>query len=415
MGPFPALTGDPHAIQLDADAHRAAADSISQAAGLLRTIANSNGTVSEAVDAMRQRMLDLSTEITKAKVRYEGVADALQIYATKLRNAQDLAQAARTKIQSVQTSLNYAVYWRDHYHDELRNPADPEYAENHRRYVNYRNQANDLNDDLAAATTSYWAAAEDKNRAALDAMQSINDAADASDLNDSLWDVVVAGWTGLQNFVTENAEFFSQLQEIVAAVAEVLSTISTILTILALIPIPGLNAVLAGLALTFAVASLVLSVVSLILTALLIDSGKRTVGDLISSAITVAVSVLSVVGAGKAVKLAAERPLSSLAGAVLQDAQEEMAADIAKDLSIEFLGNTLGDVSEAVGNALTPNPDADCMTGPAFPVVLELPHVGIEMMELGDVEIPVLDIGLGVGISINPEIGTSVQCMLADA
>ena len=99
------VPGSPDSVQDGADAMAAVATTISEAAENLRSIAASEGQVSLAVDAFRERALEVAGQIELVHDRYSGAADALSGYVEPLRSAQSLAREALEEATAARTAI----------------------------------------------------------------------------------------------------------------------------------------------------------------------------------------------------------------------------------------------------------------------------------------------------------------------
>lgn len=90
------LQGDPAALETKAATLQKTANAISEAAVALHSL--TEGSASDAVDALRGKATDVATHLTVAHSRYQGTASALQTYAIDL---QPIQRSARTHIDQL--------------------------------------------------------------------------------------------------------------------------------------------------------------------------------------------------------------------------------------------------------------------------------------------------------------------------
>ncbi len=83
------VPGDWSQVSRDAIGYGRVADAIEQAKKDLIRVFQEEQLTGEAIDAMKEVALEVADRIGPAKTRYRGVADALAVYATPLRDAQD--------------------------------------------------------------------------------------------------------------------------------------------------------------------------------------------------------------------------------------------------------------------------------------------------------------------------------------
>lgn len=372
------LSGSPSAVRGDAQAQRTAGEAIQEAADLLRDVADRNNTTSEAVDEIRTKSLEVADYITKARVRFDMTADALNIYADKLEAAQQRANNAIARVNNATGELSDAEFMRDRLKEETDSSPLEGMVETYERWVYYRDRAIEFGQEVVAAGIEYAAAVTDKELAAAEAILNIDEAARMSGLNDSIFDLLAMMWRGFVNWVTENAAFFDELQKALAFVGEWLGAISLVLAVLSLIP--GLNAITGPLLLAFTILSAVVAVASFVITAALVKSGRRTVGDAVSTGILAAVSVVgAVAGLGSAATAvnAATRPATTATAAAVSEAQEQIVINIVKDQVIDTVAGGVADaaggITDGIINAVDPNAQCTCVADPPAPFELSLP------------------------------------------
>lgn len=279
------LPGNPGLVKAEASHMVEAAARMEQAAAALRDVAAHAR--SKAVDGMRDNAEKVAKVMTSAAIRYRGAGHALAAYAPVLEAAQTqakraIAQLGGTDVGSAQADVSRAELdpWE---HLTL---SEEEKTQRATELARAKSDLAEQRAAEAAAWALYADAKADVEKAAGIAMSGIQAANDLSALNDSFWD-------DFNGFVDK------YVVPALNALTDILDVISDILGVIALVLafIPGLQALAAaigGLA-------LVLKGISLLVTALLAFAGKKTWGDVLAKAITLALSIVLKGGASKAV------------------------------------------------------------------------------------------------------------------
>ena len=225
------VPGKPYKIRNGAEHMATVATAITEAAENLRTIASAEGQVSLAVDAFRERALDVASEIELVHERYKGAADALDGYVEPLTAARTLAAealsdaiAARAQISSAQTDIANAenALWGAE-DDDARQTANDNLSDAYTAQNNGYSALEDAKEKLGTAMTN-------RDEAAESAMGMIDEALEANGLDDSGW----------RQFLNKNAD-------ILDAIATALAVIGAVVAIVSIF-IPGVNLIVLGIA-----------------------------------------------------------------------------------------------------------------------------------------------------------------------
>ncbi|WP_454085211.1 putative T7SS-secreted protein [Georgenia sp. Marseille-Q6866] len=222
------VPGSPDSVQDGADAMAAVATTISEAAENLRSIASSEGQVSLAVDAFRERALEVAGQIELVHDRYSGAADALSGYVEPLRSAQSLARQALEEATAARTALTTAdadVYTAEqglaHTLPEDMDRANETLSDAYTARAGAQEALDDAVIKLNTAIGNRDAAAES-------AMSLIDEALEANGLDDNGW----------RQFLNKNAELLDGIAKGLAIAGAVLAVVAMF--------IPGVN-ILVGL------------------------------------------------------------------------------------------------------------------------------------------------------------------------
>ena len=283
---LPRIKGEPGAIASYARKMHDYSDELMDAAKALRRVANADMTISTAVDAVRGDALAAADETGKVVVRYVGTADALAKYAVRLEPVQTEGNAAATAWDVARVDI---ATWTGKRDDEAaRYALAPEgSAEQEEALIAAKAAQKELEaaeQRCVDAKTRYDQAIQDYNAAAAEAVQGINAAQEASQLNDGFWDEMRGIQSNIAGVFEALAPALEWLKHWCDEIAQALSFIAMICAF-----IPGLQE-LGALLETIA---LVLSTISLLCSVALFIGGQGTLGDLFESAVTVTVGVLT--------------------------------------------------------------------------------------------------------------------------
>lgn len=192
LAPSDPVPGDPAAVQTAGVRYTHMAVTITATARQLRTLTDADGTVSDAVDAIREKAETVAGDIERAHDRYHGVGLALQTYATALAAAQTEADAALADARAAQERLDQANAAITLAQRRLDGLSDEDVDDEARtRYQGQRTSARNERDDaeiaLIAARTRLDAAVADRDSAAEIAIGAIDDIP-SDGLDDGWWE-----------------------------------------------------------------------------------------------------------------------------------------------------------------------------------------------------------------------------------
>jgi len=240
------VPGDWSQVSRDAIGYGRVADAIEQAKKDLIRVFQEEQLTGEAIDAMKEVALEVADRIGRAKTRYRGVADALAVYATPLRDAQDesiailaRANASRGERDHAQERVNY---WQNEWMNRRyagEPQADVDEAE--RMWHHWQGQLQQFGQEIHAAIVALGDVIERRDAAANTAAAAISEVENSGDINDDFWDNV-------DQFLTDNP-WIDKVINIAGIVAAVLAVVAMF--------IPGLN--LLVLVVSIAVAAAVIA------------------------------------------------------------------------------------------------------------------------------------------------------------
>lgn len=192
LAPSDPVPGDPAAVQTAGVRYTHMAVTITATARQLRTLTDADGTVSEAVDAIREKAETVAGDIERAHDRYHGVGLALQSYATALAAAQAEADAALADARAAQERLDQANAAITLAQRRLDGLSDEDVDDEARtRYQSQRTSARNERDDaeiaLIAARTRLDAAVAERDSAAEIAIAQIEEIP-SDGLDDGWWE-----------------------------------------------------------------------------------------------------------------------------------------------------------------------------------------------------------------------------------
>lgn len=268
------VPGDPDAVVAMARRHGDLATELEAQARSLRQLSTAEGWDSDAGRVFASSAQDLAGQLDRARRRYSVVAEALSVYAPKLREAQAEADAALKQAIAAQATVDGL---RPHLTGNA--PATTlvvgQTAGQHGR----QGQLDLAGSDLQRARNRLRAAQQSRDGAGRTAQRRIQDAISHDGLKDGLWDRIgdglADGWHGFANWFGHNWDSFtSWVHEhagVLKWIADKCSTIATVLSVIAIVIsfIPVLN-VLAPFLLAAAAA---LTVIALVCHLLLVASG----------------------------------------------------------------------------------------------------------------------------------------------
>ncbi|MCX7523198.1 hypothetical protein OSC27_13045 [Microbacterium sp. STN6] len=242
---FQPLKGDPDLLETKAKHYAQIASAIARSVVTLRKVHDVDDMTSEAVDAVREKAKEVADDIDKARDRYAVTADALQVYATKLRTAKDEADTAISHInekQEAASAAHYASYQAGQkVHSSLAGD-DPDAAKTAIDKADTADStAADADKALEAAHEEWRAARDAKNAAASTAITAIVEVVDGKKnhgLKDGFWDdwgdvltgiydvfKTICDWAGVLAIFLSWVPILGQVLIVLAAVGAVLSVI----------------------------------------------------------------------------------------------------------------------------------------------------------------------------------------------
>lgn len=281
------LTGDAATVGAKARKLGRTAEALRAAIAELKQLASSDVTISDAVDELRDKADDVSSQMGKVETRYQGAADAMSDYHSRLSDAQSRANHARQRIMDNNTD---ASYWRHRLKDLTERAASGETSQELLDDVTEARRKVDVyNGEFHSAMSQYNAAVDDKSSAVDAAVSALHDAADAAGLND--------GWRDKVGDFLENAYEWAQehLGPVLEAIRSVLEVIKSIVDILALIVtiLAIFLPFLAPLAAALSLASIALAGLIFLSSLLLFALGRESLGRVIGDAIGIVTSVVT--------------------------------------------------------------------------------------------------------------------------
>lgn len=191
LAPSDPVPGDPDAVDAAGARYAHIARTIGSTAEQLRTLTDATGTVSDAVDAIREKAESVANDIQRARGRYDGVGSALRTYSHALRAAQAEADAALADARAAQERLDQASAAITLAQRRLDGLTDDDADDEARsRYQRQRATARSERDDaevaLIAARTRLDAAVASRDSAAEIAIGAIDDIP-SDGLDDGWW------------------------------------------------------------------------------------------------------------------------------------------------------------------------------------------------------------------------------------
>ncbi len=272
--------GDPVLVLSGGQEYLEVADSIDNAASAMSRL-DVEGTISLAVDALMETKEETIGEIRKAHGRYVAAGDALVGYADALERVQSETLAALEQARTARDAADAASGSKDRWQEMADSATDESEKQ---EYQQKADQAGDDADQAAGTISSAQGTIEtavsDRDRAAENAIDQIEEITSSDDLNDGWWE-----------------DWGSKLVAAIADIADMISTIAGILAIIvAFIPVVG--TALAGVLIVIAaVAAIVSAVANITLAA----TGERSWAE---AGIAIAGAALSLIGLGGAAKAA---------------------------------------------------------------------------------------------------------------
>jgi hypothetical protein len=275
------VPGDPETVRAGGKSYLDVAEAIDRTAAKMAAL-DSDGAVSQALDALVEQKKNVVDDVRKAHGRYQQTGQALVTYASALEQAQSDADAALARARTAAGDHDDAERSRRHYLSLSDDATDATEKVQYRNLATqHEGNAQQASSQVTAAQNDVQAASGDRDRAAETAKDDIQDFISHDGLKDGWWD----NWGS----------------KVVSAITDVAGWVSTIAGVLALavcwIPVVG-QAAAAVLLTVSAVAAAVEAIGNIVLAA----TGDRSWTDAI---IAVAGAALACVGLGGTARIAA--------------------------------------------------------------------------------------------------------------
>lgn len=315
------LDGDPDTLARFAAKYRSISEALTSAASELGKLANTDLTVSLAIDEVKTKASAAQADTLKVASHYGGASSTYATYAAKLKDAQTRANHARAMIAGFKGSADHAKQARDSVVDQTKftlptqQSADDLLAAN---AIVARYQS-----DYNAAMGIYHQAVSDKEAAVRDAIAQLEDAAKVAGLTDSFFEASKAKGRDIYEWAKKNlAPLLEKLRAVLKVIKDIVDMVAVVASVL---KIPQLMFVVAMV--DVAVSELIYNC-----TVVLFILGSASVADVISSGLDLALSALAVIpagqAAGKAIKKAAKETLLSKIGDKVLDKLPDVSKDV---------------------------------------------------------------------------------------
>ncbi|MFL6078193.1 MAG: putative T7SS-secreted protein [Mycobacteriales bacterium] len=255
----------------------------------------------EAAKAYDNKMTDLPEKLDKVAKRFGGIAEALNAYYPKLDAAQSKALGALNRARAAVQSRNETN--RKYPATQAKPAGQPDTEQDKTNAKNRQAGLDHADSELRGAKQTLQEAESDRDNAANEAAGRIVDVCDDDLKNPSGWKAFLDG-----------------LRKVLNVISTVANALATVFGVLALVFcwVPGLNAILGGLALAFSVIALVA------------DLGLLAYGD--KNGWDILVDALGVLPFGKIAKVAGLAKLGR-AGRLIRAASGRSPARLASALS----------------------------------------------------------------------------------
>lgn len=183
------VPGEPGAVRTAGDHYAEVADAIASGARVLREVAELDGTVSDAVAAVRTAAGEVAEQITAAEHRYRTVAAALAGYAAELDQAQEDSLSALTSAQSAQHVIDEASTQIAYASRSLADATEDDETSFQQVRLRRARASRDAADiGLTRAREELERAVESRDRAARVALEAIDGATSGDGLGDGWWE-----------------------------------------------------------------------------------------------------------------------------------------------------------------------------------------------------------------------------------
>lgn len=401
------LPGDPSALLTRANELSRSAEQIQHAIDNLKRLADTDETVSEAVDALRGKAKDVASNITKAHARYRDTAAALQEYAPKLDAAQQRAKRAIAAYGAADSDAQHAQHHLSSAQQNYRGDDPTVQMSEYERQAQFAHSpegvraqqaVHDAQAAVSSAQKEWWAAFHEMTDAAAHAASLINTAMSDSHLNDGFWDKVGSAWDDFAAWAKKNlGPVLDILQKIAAEVGNIAGILAMVFGVLSVF-FPAL----AGIAAVFTMIAVVASVISFALTAVLALMGDRTWGDVLATGV---VAVLSVLGASRfAGSLGAAAP-GKIAETLGESVGTRVGATIGERVGVRAAGQAAIEAERQGAGFAQQAVIADLVRGDVVrTVVSNTGQVATKVAELG-VDVVIDNVMTNVGSAVDAVTG----------
>ncbi|PZQ90813.1 MAG: hypothetical protein DI534_06405 [Leifsonia xyli] len=281
------IGGDDDRVRAHAKAFDDTARALRQAAVELGNLANEGVTISVAIDEVREKASEATSNASAVATRYQGAATTLTNYAGALADVQSRVDTARNHMD---TNNSNARYWR-HRRRELEQDrwtrgSDPEFlddlAEAVRRSAQYDTW-------FAGYLSDYQRATQDFETAVTNAVSGLASAAEAAGLNDNFFEAIAGdfqvAWELISEYLGPVIAALRDIMEIIKKIVDVLALIVTIAAIF----FPALGPIALALSALSAVLGIAIFAASLVLFLM----GRETLGRVIADGIMAVVGVVA--------------------------------------------------------------------------------------------------------------------------
>jgi membrane protein implicated in regulation of membrane protease activity len=230
------LPGNPTALRNKASHYSTVAEAILSTARRLDSLATDGTMVGDSIDALKVRADAAAGTIRTVHPRYSETAEALKEYSVHLRDAQDAANAAIAKRNTVDDGhLGYLRFRKHELQAEKIAAALHLLPEEERDRIDHdlrliTNKIHNLEATISAANTAYEQALHDRDQAATHAVDRIRPV--LATLNDSMLDKIGAALGSLAGFLTQISEW---VKGVLVRAVEALLTFAAALIALAAI------------------------------------------------------------------------------------------------------------------------------------------------------------------------------------
>jgi hypothetical protein len=287
---LPLLSGDPEGIAKYVAEYRTTAEAIAKVTTDLNKVSNGADFESDAIVKIRGRASDAASVSALVYERYADTTEILGEYASALHKAQGLAKTAIGRYQALEAEFAALEHKSKQFADDLLQ-GGPGALAALKLGAQAESELAEMTKQLASIELEYAAAVAVKEAAVQTALDAIVLSMGDSSLDDTPLDVVVDAFETAYKWAQKNlAPVLEKILAVAQDLLNILSTVSAVLNLLALIP--GLDAVFGPLAAIADIAVTILSVVALASTIMLVLLGQRTLGEVVSAAISFAAQKL---------------------------------------------------------------------------------------------------------------------------